>query len=75
MSARDPARHADDGYAPFTLDGYTAAAQVDAVAMAQWMASQWAHLHLADGSVGSRPALSTSWPVRATSPVPKYAGH
>jgi len=37
------------------LGCYAATAQVDAVARAQRMASQLAHLHLADGTVGSLP--------------------
>jgi sugar phosphate isomerase/epimerase len=45
----------DFGYAHYTLDlSHTATAQVDAMAMAQRMGSQLAHLHLADGSGAPR---------------------
>ncbi len=45
----------DVGYSHYTLDlSHTAAAGVDAVAMAQRMGSQLAHLHLADGSGAPR---------------------
>ena len=45
----------DVGYPHYTLDlSHTATARVDAVAMAQRMGSQLAHLHLADGSGASR---------------------
>ncbi len=45
----------DFGYSHYTLDlSHTATAQVDAVAMAQRMGSQLAHLHLADGSGAPR---------------------
>jgi sugar phosphate isomerase/epimerase len=45
----------DFGYPHYTLDlSHTAAAQVDALAMAQRMGSQLAHLHLADGSGAPR---------------------
>jgi sugar phosphate isomerase/epimerase len=45
----------DVGYSHYTLDlSHTATARVDAVAMAQRMGSQLAHLHLADGSGAPR---------------------
>jgi sugar phosphate isomerase/epimerase len=45
----------DVGYSHYTLDlSHTAAARVDAVAMAQRMGSRLAHLHLADGSGAPR---------------------
>jgi sugar phosphate isomerase/epimerase len=45
----------DVGYSHYTLDlSHTAAAGVDAAAMAQRMGSQLAHLHLADGSGAPR---------------------
>jgi sugar phosphate isomerase/epimerase len=45
----------DVGYSHYTLDlSHTAAAGVDALAMAQRMGSQLAHLHLADGSGAPR---------------------
>jgi len=45
----------DVGYPHYTLDlSHTAAAGVDAMAMAQRMGSQLAHLHLADGSGAPR---------------------
>jgi sugar phosphate isomerase/epimerase len=45
----------DVGYSHYTLDlSHTAAAGVDAVAMAQRMGAQLAHLHLADGSGSPR---------------------
>jgi sugar phosphate isomerase/epimerase len=45
----------DVGYAHYTLDlSHTATAGVDAVAMAQRMGPQLAHLHLADGSGAPR---------------------
>jgi sugar phosphate isomerase/epimerase len=45
----------DVGYSHYTLDlSHTATAQVDAVAMAQRMGAQLAHLHLADGSGAPR---------------------
>ena len=45
----------DFGYLHYTLDlSHTATAQVDAMAMAQRMGSQLAHLHLADGSGSPR---------------------
>jgi sugar phosphate isomerase/epimerase len=45
----------DVGYSHYTLDlSHTAAAGVDAVAMAQRMGAQLAHLHLADGSGAPR---------------------
>ncbi|MGH3688047.1 MAG: sugar phosphate isomerase/epimerase family protein [Pseudonocardiaceae bacterium] len=45
----------DVGYSHYTLDlSHTATAGVDAVAMAQRMGSQLAHLHLADGSGAPR---------------------
>ncbi len=45
----------DVGYPHYTLDlSHTATAQVDAMAMAQRMGSQLAHLHLADGSGAPR---------------------
>ncbi|MDQ4092779.1 MAG: sugar phosphate isomerase/epimerase [Actinomycetota bacterium] len=45
----------DVGYPHYTLDlSHTATARVDAVAMAQRMGPQLAHLHLADGSGASR---------------------
>ena len=45
----------DVGYAHYTLDlSHTAAARVDAVAMAERMGSRLAHLHLADGSGAPR---------------------
>ncbi len=45
----------DFGYSHYTLDlSHTATARADAVAMAQRMGSQLAHLHLADGSGAPR---------------------
>jgi hypothetical protein len=55
VSAETQVDYADNRYPPSTLDCHIATAQVDAVAMAQRMASQLTHLRLADGSGGVPP--------------------